>query len=125
MARRRSGSRRSSRRRRRRGSRGGRRKVRVEIDYVDEVVFPNLEKAERLGFHKIRGKLGGISLIAKTRVKGSTEAVFHYVFDYEKEKGAVIGHLGLKGLRGWDPGNPERVELPREYSFIRSRRKKV
>ena len=94
------------------------------IDYVDEIVIPNLEKAlEGGGFRKVLGKYGGISLIHKARKGGATVSVFHIVFDLIGGE-PVIAHLGLKGVKGWDYRSPDRVALPREFDFARHRKKR-
>jgi len=42
-------------------------------------------------------------------------SVLDYIFD--KRTGRIV-HLGLKGVRGWDPLEPCKVELPAEYDFV-------
>ena len=76
--------------------------LRISLEYVDEVEFPNLEKAlRRREFRFIRGLFGDVSIIAKPRRGGRTISVHHIVID---RKGG-IAHYGVKGLRGWHGQN--------------------
>jgi hypothetical protein len=99
------------------GGRGGyrrylRRWALVRVDFVDDIVSPNLERALRRGsVRKVLGRYGDISLIIKTIKQGRTEVVMHIVVNRQ----AVVRHMGIKGVRGWDPLNPSKVSLPKEW----------
>lgn len=90
------------------------------VTSVDEIIIPNLERAlrrKRRGdpnyFTSVTGSLGDLKFVHVARKRGRTQIVLDYVFDDNLN----IVHLGLKGLRGWDPRAPERVDLPVEFDF--------
>ena len=98
----------------------------IVVGSVDEVFFPKLERALRKGIIRmLLGVRGDLKLIhvgkayerRYGRLVKRTTAVLDIVFDRETLE---IRHLGLKGVRGWNPSNPEAVELPREYDLLRS-----
>ena len=96
----------------------------LRVTSVDEIEFPNLDKAFRKGRVKyVIGPGGDLSLVFKARVRGETVSVLHVVF--ERFTGRTL-HLGLKGLKGWDPLDPRKINLPMEFKFelTRKRRKR-
>ena len=100
------------------------------VTSVDVVEFPKLERALRKGsIGMLLGGMGDLKLIHVgkvfeerygRRVKRTT-TVLDIVFDRDTLE---VRHLGLKGVRGWNPDNPEMVNLPREYDLARNTKKR-
>ena len=97
----------------------------IRVSSVDEIEFPNLERAlrrKRKGrsawWSSIAGYKGDVRLIHVARIKGRTSIVLDYVFNRFTGE---IEHLGIKGVRGWDPSSPGKVELPGKYDCIAGR----
>lgn len=89
------------------------------VTSVDYVVSPNLERALARGrVRKALGRYGDVSLILKAVWRGETQTVLHVVIS----RAGMVTHIGVKGIRGWDPLNPSRVELPREWVILKRRK---
>lgn len=66
------------------------------------------------------GRYGDVSLILRSSVLDPdpvTVSVLHIAID----PGGGIRHYGLKGLRGWDLKNLDKVELPAEFDLLLGR----
>ncbi|MCE4604422.1 MAG: hypothetical protein F7B20_05610 [Aeropyrum sp.] len=108
--------------------------IEVSIEYVDEVLFPKidrrLKRGERLWPSIVLGKYGDPKIIhvpvkyAKVhgRLVKRTQSVIDIAFRCDKYGNCRLSTLEIKGIRGWDPLNPERVELPRGYDFLRRKK---
>ena len=129
--------------RRRRRSRRPRRYARdplldldLDIEYVDEVLFPKidrrLKRGERLRSSAILGKYGDPKLIhvpvkyvkEHGRLVKKTQSVMDIAFRCDENGNCRFSTLEIKGVRGWDPQNPERVNLPKGYDFLKQRKYK-
>ncbi len=70
----------------------------ISIEYLDDIVFPNLERAFKRGrIRKVIGRFGDISLIQVGYKDGRIASVFHLAFEASRH-GARLRHLGLKRI---------------------------
>ncbi|MCE4603340.1 MAG: hypothetical protein F7B20_00020 [Aeropyrum sp.] len=98
---------------------------------VDEIAFPKLERALRKGsVSMLLGGQGDLKLIHVGKIYyegryGRTVKRTTIVLDIVFDKTTLeIKHLGLKGVRGWNPEEPDRVDLPREYDLVENTKKR-
>ena len=97
---------------------------------VDETSFPKLERALRKGsVSMLLGGQGDLKLIHVGKVYeeryGRTVKRTTIVLDIVYDRITLeIKHLGIKGVRGWNPEEPDRVDLPREYDIVEKTKKR-
>jgi len=89
-----------------------------------------LKRGERLRSSIVLGKYGDLKIIhvpvkyarMRGRLVKKTQSVIDIAFRCDKYGDCRLSTLEIKGVRGWDPLNAERVELPRGYDLLRRKK---